>query len=90
MEKRKPTYDLAAIKAAIGTVDTLSITTSALRGATALGFDRAGIAKVVRSTKQVCRAEWPDRPTHHDPRSPPRARQGARRSLRTVGRAGQQ
>lgn len=52
MEKRKPTYDLAAIKAAIGTVDTLSITTSALRDATALGFDRAGIAKVVRSTKQ--------------------------------------
>lgn len=35
----------------IGEVDTLSITISALRDATALGFDRAGIAKVIRSTK---------------------------------------
>lgn len=51
MEKRKPTYDVAAIKAVLGEVDTLSITTSALRDATALGFDRAGIAKIVRSTK---------------------------------------
>lgn len=51
LEKRKPTYDLAAIKAVLGEVDTLSITTSALWDATALGFDRAGIAKVIRSTK---------------------------------------
>jgi motility quorum-sensing regulator/GCU-specific mRNA interferase toxin len=37
MEKRKPTYDLAAIKAAIGAAETLSITSSALRDAVALG-----------------------------------------------------
>jgi hypothetical protein len=29
MEKRRPTYDLDAIKLAIGSVDTLAITTSA-------------------------------------------------------------
>jgi motility quorum-sensing regulator/GCU-specific mRNA interferase toxin len=51
MEKRKPTYDLAAIKAALGVVETLSITTSALRDAASLGFDRVGISKVVQSTK---------------------------------------
>jgi motility quorum-sensing regulator / GCU-specific mRNA interferase toxin len=49
MEKRKPTYDLAAIKAAIGAAETLSITSSALRDAVGLGFDRGGIAKVIRT-----------------------------------------
>lgn len=46
----RPTIWLPS-KAVLGEVDTLSITTSALRDATALGFDRAGIAKVIRSTK---------------------------------------
>ncbi len=48
MEKLRPTYDLAAVKAILGTVETLAITTSAFRDALGLGFDRAGIAEVVR------------------------------------------
>ena len=47
MEKRRPTYDLEAIKLAIGSFDTLAITTSALRDATALGFDRGGIVGTI-------------------------------------------
>jgi motility quorum-sensing regulator/GCU-specific mRNA interferase toxin len=49
MEKRRPTYDLDAVKTALGSVDTLAITTSALRDALGLGFDRAGIVEVVSS-----------------------------------------
>jgi motility quorum-sensing regulator / GCU-specific mRNA interferase toxin len=52
MEKRRPTYDLEAIKLAIGSIDTLAITTSALCDATALGFDRAGIAEVIQSIER--------------------------------------
>jgi len=52
MEKRRPTYDLDAIKLAIGSVDTLAITTSALRDATALGFDRGGIVAVIHSVER--------------------------------------
>jgi motility quorum-sensing regulator/GCU-specific mRNA interferase toxin len=52
VEKRKPTYDLDAIKAAIGSVETLAITVSALRDAYALGFDRAGIAAVISSVER--------------------------------------
>jgi len=52
MEKRRPTYDLEAIKLAIGSVDTLAITTSALRDATALGFDRGGIVETVVSIER--------------------------------------
>jgi motility quorum-sensing regulator/GCU-specific mRNA interferase toxin len=47
MQKRRPTYDLDAIKLSIGSVETLAITTSALRDATALGFDRAGITQTI-------------------------------------------
>lgn len=47
MEKRRPTYDLDAIKTALGSVETLAITTSALRDAVALGFDRSGITEVI-------------------------------------------
>jgi motility quorum-sensing regulator/GCU-specific mRNA interferase toxin len=49
VEKRKATYDIDAIKAAIGAVETLAITTSALRDAVGLGFDRAGIIDVISS-----------------------------------------
>lgn len=45
MRKRRPTYDLDAIKMTFGSVDTLAITTSALRDA--LGLDRAGIVEVI-------------------------------------------
>ena len=47
MQKRRPTYDLEAIKLSIGSVDTLAITTSALRDAFALGFDRGAIAETI-------------------------------------------
>lgn len=47
MEKRRPTYDLGAIKAAIGSTDTLAITSSAYRSALSLGFDRAAIAETI-------------------------------------------
>ena len=39
-EKRKPTYDLEAIKAVFATVAGLHATGSAVRGAAALGFGR--------------------------------------------------
>ena len=47
MEKLRPTYDLAAIKAAIGLAETLTMTVSAFRDAVAPGFDRPGIVDVV-------------------------------------------
>ncbi|HEV7323476.1 MAG TPA: type II toxin-antitoxin system MqsR family toxin [Bosea sp. (in: a-proteobacteria)] len=47
MEKRRPTYDLEAIKVAFGSVDQLAMTSSALRDATALGFDRAGVVEAI-------------------------------------------
>jgi motility quorum-sensing regulator/GCU-specific mRNA interferase toxin len=52
MEKRRPTYDLDAIKTAIGSVATLAITTTALRNAAELGFDRAGIVEVIGSVER--------------------------------------
>ncbi|ESY83681.1 hypothetical protein X740_01360 [Mesorhizobium sp. LNHC221B00] len=47
MEKRRPTYDLDAIKMTFGSVDSLAMTTSALRDATSLGFDRVGVVEVI-------------------------------------------
>lgn len=47
MEKRRPTYDLDAIRAALGSVDRLAMTSSAVRDATALGFDRAGVVETI-------------------------------------------
>ena len=47
MEKRRPTYDLAAVKQVLGAAETLAITTSALRDAIALGFDRRAIAATI-------------------------------------------
>lgn len=47
MEKWRPTYDLEAIKVALGSVDRLAMTTSALQDATALGFDRGGIVETI-------------------------------------------
>jgi motility quorum-sensing regulator / GCU-specific mRNA interferase toxin len=52
MEKRRPTYDLEAIKAALGSVETLAITSSALRDAIVLGFDRSGIAETIRGMER--------------------------------------
>ena len=47
MEKRKPTYDLSAIQQALGSVETLAITTTALCDAIALGFDRGAIVETI-------------------------------------------
>lgn len=48
-EKRKPTYDLAAVKAAFASVERLNVTGTALRGAAALGFGRAEIVATIQS-----------------------------------------
>ncbi len=48
MEKKRPTYDLEAVKAVLGSVETLAMTSSALRDAVALGFDRNGIAETIQ------------------------------------------
>jgi len=48
-EKRKPTYDLDAFKAAFRSVEGLRITGTALRTATALGFDRAEIVATIQT-----------------------------------------
>lgn len=47
-EKQRPTYDLDAIKSALGSVETLAMTLSALRDAMALGFDRNGVAETIQ------------------------------------------
>jgi motility quorum-sensing regulator/GCU-specific mRNA interferase toxin len=47
MEKRKPTYDLEAVKLAIGSVESLAITRSAFADAMSLGFTRSGIVAVI-------------------------------------------
>lgn len=52
MEKRRPTYDLEAIKLAIGSVEALAITSTALRDAMALGFDRGGIVETINSIER--------------------------------------
>lgn len=54
MEKRRPTYDLDAMKAAIASVETLAMTTSALRDATALGFDRGGVVQAIDGIEKGC------------------------------------
>lgn len=53
MEKRRPTYDLEAIKTALRSVKTLAMTTSALRDATSLGFDRGSIVETINSIRQT-------------------------------------
>jgi len=52
MEKKRPTYDLEAIKATFRSVESLAITSTALRNAIELGFDRAGITKVIASIER--------------------------------------
>ncbi len=41
------TYDLEAIKTALGSVDTLAMTSSALRDAIALGFERSSVVETI-------------------------------------------
>ena len=51
-EKRKPTYDLEAFKAAFDNVDKLRVTGAALRGVAALGFGRAEIVATVQAMQR--------------------------------------
>lgn len=48
MEKRKPSYDLARIKAVFSSVQALAMTNVALRDATRLGFDRRAVVDIVQ------------------------------------------
>jgi motility quorum-sensing regulator/GCU-specific mRNA interferase toxin len=48
-EKRKPTYDLDAFKAAFGSVERLRVTGTAVRTAAALGFGRAEIVETIQT-----------------------------------------
>ena len=52
MEKRKPTYDLAAFKAAFDDADKLKVTGTALRSASALGFGREEIVATIRAMRR--------------------------------------
>jgi motility quorum-sensing regulator / GCU-specific mRNA interferase toxin len=52
MEKKRPTYDLAAIQAVLGAAETLAMTLSAQRNAIALGFDDVDVAEVVASIER--------------------------------------
>jgi motility quorum-sensing regulator / GCU-specific mRNA interferase toxin len=49
VEKKRPTYDLAAVQAVFADPGALAITTGALRDAISLGFGRAAIVEVIQS-----------------------------------------
>jgi motility quorum-sensing regulator/GCU-specific mRNA interferase toxin len=52
VEKRKPTYDLDAVKLAFATVEGLRVTGVAVRSAAALGFDRAEIVAPIQTMRR--------------------------------------
>jgi motility quorum-sensing regulator/GCU-specific mRNA interferase toxin len=51
-EKRKPTYDLDAFKAAFSSVDRLNVTGTAVRTAASLGFDRTDIVATIQTMQR--------------------------------------
>ncbi|MGQ9920794.1 MAG: type II toxin-antitoxin system MqsR family toxin [Desulfobacca sp.] len=51
-EKRRPTYDLQAFKAAFSSLEKLAVTGTALRSAAALGFGPAEIVATIQSMRQ--------------------------------------
>ena len=51
-EKRQPTYDLEAFKAAFSSVERLAVTGTALRGAATLGFGRTEIVEAIQTMKR--------------------------------------
>ena len=51
-EKRKPTYDLEAFKAAFDSVEKLAVTGKALRSAAALGFGRIEIVRAIQTMQR--------------------------------------
>ncbi len=62
--KRRPHHDLDALKVKFASVETLEITTSALRGAEALGYDLEAIVSVVQ---QLERGDFLKSETAHHP-----------------------
>jgi motility quorum-sensing regulator/GCU-specific mRNA interferase toxin len=52
-EKRKPTYDLTAFKAAFDDVDKLHVTGTAVRSAAAIGFGRAEIVATIQTMERT-------------------------------------
>jgi motility quorum-sensing regulator / GCU-specific mRNA interferase toxin len=53
MDKRKPTYDLDAFKAAFSSPDRLRATGTALRSAAALGFGRVEIVATIQVMRRA-------------------------------------
>lgn len=51
-EKRKPTYDLEAIKEAFSSPERLKVTSTALRTASGLGFGRREIVSTIQSMER--------------------------------------
>ena len=51
-EKRRPTYDLAAFKAAFNEVGKLKVTGTALRSAASLGFGRTEIVTTIQTMRR--------------------------------------
>jgi motility quorum-sensing regulator/GCU-specific mRNA interferase toxin len=51
-QKRKPTYDLDAFRAAFASPDTINVTGTALRGAAAIGYGRAEIVSVIQTMRR--------------------------------------
>ena len=51
-EKRQPTYDLEAFKAAFSSVERLAVTGTALRSAAALGFGRTEIVATIQTMQR--------------------------------------
>jgi motility quorum-sensing regulator / GCU-specific mRNA interferase toxin len=49
VEKRKPSFDLAAFKRVAGNPASIDMTRSAMLAADALGFDIAGVARLVKT-----------------------------------------
>ncbi len=64
--KRRPHHDLDAIKAKFGNVQSLEITTSALRSAEALGYNLEAIVGVVQ---QLESGDFVKSETAHHPRN---------------------
>jgi motility quorum-sensing regulator/GCU-specific mRNA interferase toxin len=52
-DKRKPTYDLEAFKAAFARGDRLNVTGTALRSAAGLGFRKAEIAATIQTMRRA-------------------------------------
>jgi motility quorum-sensing regulator / GCU-specific mRNA interferase toxin len=51
-EKRKPTYDLIGFKQAFSSVEKLAVTTTALKGAAAMGMDGQGIVDTIQTMER--------------------------------------